>query len=225
MTRRGPVLALAIVLAACAVGGAPDSALEQKVTWFHYVAGEDLRADCRTDGPTTFRFVYNALFNKDVRALDLTAGEGGGTLESRRYQGARVLNVQSAGLVNRPDQASVALDGTQVAALLDAIVADGFAGPAESGLILRSDTYHAVATGCRGGEFRIHGYTWDRLGNLATADALRALDPLGVPWPEPVDSDAPSSAHELAPTGTHEDSDPYFVLELGQFGLRGFNEW
>ena len=184
-----------------------------------------LRTACHAGGPTTFRFVYNALFNKDVRALDLTAGDGGGTLESRRYQGARVLDVQSASLVNRPDQASVSLDGTQVATLLDAIVADGFAGPAETGLILRSDTYHAVATGCRGGEFRIHGYTWDRLGNLATVDALRALDPLGVPWPEPIDSGAPSSAHELAPTDTREDSDPYFVLEVGQYGLRGVNEW
>lgn len=219
-------LLVVLALGACTPTGAPDSALEQKATWFRYLAGEDLRTSCAAGGPVRYRFVYNAVFTKEVRALDLTAAEGGGgTLESRRYRGARALDIQSASILNRPDAASVALDAAQVADLLEAIVADGFADPAEAGLILRSDTHYAVAAGCRGGEFRIHGYRWSAIADLATVAALRRLDPLVGPWPEPVDTGAPSSAQELATQDTREDSNPYFVIELGQFGLRGVNEW
>jgi hypothetical protein len=217
---------VALALAACTAARAPESTLEQKFTWYRYLAGDDLRTACGGGGPVRFRFVYNAVFTDEVRALDLSATEGGGgRLESRRYRGARVLDVGSASLVNRPDAATVELDVEQVAGLLDAIVADGFAGPSETGLILRSDTFYGVATGCRGGEFKIHGYPWRRLADLATVTSLRRLDPLPGPWPEPVDTGAPSSAQEIATGEAREDSDPFFVIELGQFGLRGVNEW
>ena len=220
------LLAAAVLLAACAASGAPDSALEQKFTWYRYLAGDDLRTSCAADGPIRFRFVYNAEFTKEVRALDLDAAPGqGGWLESRRYRGARVLDVQSAGIANRPDTAAVFLNAAQVDGLLDAVVASGFAEPPETGLILRSDTHYGVASGCRGGEFRLHGYGWSKLAGLAFADDLRNLDPLGVAWPTPLDTGARSDAGRDTSGDARESSDPFFVIELGHFGLRGVNEW
>lgn len=223
--RTGALLA-AVVLAACAASGAPDSTLEQKFTWYRYLAGDDLRAACAADGPIRFRFVYNAEFTKEVRALDLDAMPGrGGWLESRRYRGARVLDVQSASIVNKPETAAVFLSAGQVDGLLDAIVASGFADPPETGLILRSDTHYGVASGCRGGEFRLHGYPWSRLAGLAFVADLRGLDPLESPWPTPTDTGAPSGVVRDSSGDARESSDPFFVIELGQFGLRGVNEW
>ncbi|MGH6720366.1 MAG: hypothetical protein ACREER_13720 [Alphaproteobacteria bacterium] len=213
------------LVAGCAATGAPDSTFEQKFTWYRYLAGDDVRAACAADGPIRFRFVYNAVFTEEVRALDLDAAPGGGGwLESRRYQGSRVLDVASAGPLNVPQRGAVFLNADKVAELLDAITASGFAGAAETGLILRSDSHYAVASGCRGGEFKLHGYAWNTLGGLGYAALLERLDPIGIPWPKPVDTGAPSGAIDDTRAEARESSEVFFVIEMGQTGLRGVNE-
>jgi hypothetical protein len=215
----------ALAVAGCAATGAPDSTIEQKFTWYRYLAGDDLRAACAADGPVRFRFVYNAVFTDEVRALDLEAEPGGGGwLNSRRYQGSRVLDIASGSLLNVPQHADVFLSADQVAGLLDAVTASGFAGPAEAGLILRSDSHYAMASGCRGGEFKLHGYPWHALGGLGYRAMLERLDPLGVPWPVAVDTGAPSGAIGDTRAEARESSEVFFVIELGHTGLRGVNE-
>ncbi len=217
--------AAGLLAGACAASGAPSSTLEQKFTWYGYLAGADIRDACSADGPLRFRYVFNAIFTEEVRALDLEGREGEGAwLESRRYAGARVLDVTSAGLINRPDQAAVFLNAARLDGLLDAIVAGGFAGPAETGLILRSDDFYGVATGCRGGEFRIHGYRREALPGLGFVEALQAIDPLDSPWPAVYDTGKPTAAMSDTRGDTRDSIDPYFVIEIGHSGLRGVND-
>jgi hypothetical protein len=220
------VAVLGLLAAACGTTSAPDSALEQKFVWYRYIAGDDIRTGCTADGPVRFRYIYNAIFTEEVRAIDVEGQAGQGAwLQAHRYKGARMLDIASASILNTPDQASIRLSAEEFGALLETIVGAGFAGPPETGLILRSDDFYGLAAGCRGGEFRIHGYRRDAVPGLVFHRALEVLDPIEAPWPVVYDTGKPEAAISDTRGEYKESSDPYFIVEIGQGGLIGVNEW
>lgn len=83
-------------LAACTTfDGTTDNPVERSLTWFSYVGGDDIRAACTPDGPDQFRFVYNAVYERQIRAYDLRLGADGADQTSRaRNQAGNVGNFQ-----------------------------------------------------------------------------------------------------------------------------------
>jgi hypothetical protein len=78
----GLAAAAALLLSGCASLGAADDADARKLTWFSYVNGEDLRAQCSHDGPDRYRLIYNSKSSGQLRTYEVQAagdeGNGGG---------------------------------------------------------------------------------------------------------------------------------------------------
>jgi hypothetical protein len=72
------VAAAALLLSGCASLGAAEDADTRKLTWFSYVNGEDLRAQCSHDGPDRYRLIYNSKSSAQLRTYEVQAASGEG---------------------------------------------------------------------------------------------------------------------------------------------------
>src|SRR5215510_5608925 len=83
------LVALIVLLAvsACAYRGGIDNPVVRKTQWFSYLDGDDIRTYCVENAPDSYRLVYNARYNEQLRSYELTAdGAGGASLTSRAME-------------------------------------------------------------------------------------------------------------------------------------------
>jgi hypothetical protein len=89
LTSIGLAAAVALLLPGCASFGPAEEADARKLTWFSYVNGEDLRAQCSKEGPDRYRLIYNSKSNAQLRTYEVRAegdaaeGAGGAVVEAR----------------------------------------------------------------------------------------------------------------------------------------------
>ena len=80
LTPFGPAAAAALLLlgqalTGCASLGPAEDAGVRKLTWFSYVNGEDLRAQCSAEAPDRYRLIHNARSSARLRTYEVH-GEG-----------------------------------------------------------------------------------------------------------------------------------------------------
>ncbi|WP_439815338.1 hypothetical protein [Zavarzinia sp. CC-PAN008] len=181
----GLAVLIGLALAGCAATGPTDDPLSRSASWFSYIGGEDIRAACQAGSPDHRRFVYNALYNEQVRGYEVTGGSAGASVEVRVWGPPALLSVSfSSGLgVATPERASASLSADEVAALDAALDASGFDRPAPAGLFLRSDRFFWTVAACRQGRF--HFQAWQSPGTGFEAirfdGPLFARDTTGIP--------------------------------------------
>jgi hypothetical protein len=88
LTSIGLAAAVALLLPGCASFGPAEEADARKLTWFSYVNGEDLRAQCSREEPDRYRLIYNSKSNAQLRTYEVRAsggdeGAGGAVVEAR----------------------------------------------------------------------------------------------------------------------------------------------
>jgi hypothetical protein len=89
LTPIGFAAAAALLLSGCASLGTAEEADARKLTWFSYVNGEDLRAQCSREEPDRYRLIYNSKSNAQLRTYEVHAaggtaeGGGGAVVEAR----------------------------------------------------------------------------------------------------------------------------------------------
>ena len=194
-----PGLALvlgALVLGACVANGPPETGLGRQGTWFSYVGGEDLRRGCVAGAPDRLRFVYQALYARQVRGYELTR-QAGADVAGLRAQawGAPALLDFPGGVpsLGAPTEARVPLSPLQWAAIEAALSESGFESPAPAGAFLRSDRYFWTVSACRGGRFHFNAFLLDEAAprQPAFAAPLFALDRTGTPVRQPQPTGGP----------------------------------
>lgn len=151
---------LALFVAGCADTSRVDNPLLARFSWFQYLAGEDIKAACVADAPARYRFVYNAVFDEQVRTYDLVRTEAGADLKSRVSNGEiRVLEF-GFGASWRPEtlkrQADATLDREAYLALIRQVEADGFGASPQEGLRLPSYDFYWAVSACAGGRFHFN---------------------------------------------------------------------
>jgi hypothetical protein len=182
------VLAACLVLAGCtARDGALDDPLRRNFQWFSFVGGDDIRARCGPAAPARYRFVYNAVWEEQVRVYDvvrLPRGQGA-ELSVTVIRGApRLLQsylLDSAAVGTRRAQAR--LGESEVAALADALAAAGFDRAPADGTRLQSYDFYWLVNACVDGRWQLNAWRrqdpgFDRLG---FDRLLLAQDRTGVP--------------------------------------------
>ncbi len=202
----------ALLLAGCSARGPVDSAVEQRIVWFSYVAGEDIRASCETGAPARLRFVNNADFNNEVRTIDVQERTGGATLTSRRFHGSGIV-VLAASLLNQPTAGEKWLRHQEFNDLKATAAADGALGPPRA-VTLRSHEYYAIAAACADGVFTVRGYGGKELENLHLFNMLENFDPILAAWPA-VD---PGMRRPPSVADIRSDHEPYFVIRFDPEG-------
>ena len=167
--------------------GAIADPIQRNFQWFSFVGGDDIRARCAPGVPGRYRFVYNAVWEEQVRVYDverLPRGQGA-TLSATVIRGApRLLQAYlldpSGGGTQR---AQVLLGEVEVAALSTALAAAGFDRAPADGTRLQSYDFYWLVNACVDGRWHLNAWRRQDPGfdRLAFDRLLFAQDRTAVP--------------------------------------------
>lgn len=188
------ILLLTIVsfLTACEPYHPDDNPILRNLTWSRYVAGDDIRHQCMAGAPDRWRFVYNGIYDEQVRTYDIErypGPNGDGVITARvkgRGEVAEFLPFEPFG----PWRGKIAQGYISAAALADmdqAAMSVGLDRITKPGTRLRSDNFYWVATACRNGVFFVHAWQQpqDTLAALGFSVILLGHDHTGIPYNAP----------------------------------------
>ncbi len=180
----------ALGLAACTTfDGLADNPVERSLTWFSFVAGDDIRAACTTGSPDQYRFVYNAVYERQIRAYELRLGADGADQTSRaRNKAGNVANFQIRNPLGPWElrRSDAQLTSAEAAAIVDGLTRDVADAPASAGQRLRSNKFYWAVAACQSGVFRLYAFEQDRvtITSLAFREPLLAHDMTGIEFLE-----------------------------------------
>ncbi len=160
--KRVALLGIALALAACADTSRVNNPVVGRLSYFQYLAGQDIKSACTADAPARYRFVYNAVFDEQVRSYDLFQTTDGAKLAVNVGNSEiRVFEFPLAWPI-RPEavrrQAEATLDRADYLALIRQVEADGFGAPAQEGLRLQSYDFYWAVSACAGGKFHFNAW-------------------------------------------------------------------
>lgn len=211
---------------ACAYYGANDNPVARNLTWFSYLNGDDIRAECRAGAADRYRFVYNGIYTEQVRSYDVTAGSDPQVrvhvLGTRGNVGT--ISLASPSAVFAPwagKTETVPLRPQDLTQLRDAMRAGGVFTPLAGRLELSSDGFYWVVAACRDGAFAFNAYGWPspRFDAAAFPGLLFAWDPTGIPVNPPRRAD-PAEIHNAASPSDLRGAQRFNLAAEGQ-GLIG----
>lgn len=200
MTKAVAALGLTLALASAVAPGAwaqqPMRGVEQPVvrslSWFSYVAADDIRAACRPGGRSRIRLVYNALWEEQVRTYEINLqpdGSAGLTIGVLNDQGSATnvssLLVSEFGDLTGPwrmKKGQRLLSPGETSGLIGLLQASAAFGPPRDGLRLPDNDFWWTVASCRDGAwgFQAYHYPTDRFANVRFAEKLFALDNVGI---------------------------------------------
>ncbi len=146
-------------------------------------------AACSANAADQYRFVYNGVYERQIRAYDLRLGDGGAEQSSRaRNTAGNVANFQFRNPLGpwELSRSEARLTATEVSAILDGLQRDVASAPDSAGQRLRSNKFYWAVAVCRSGEFRLHAFEQDRveIKSLAFRGPLLAHDKTDVDFAE-----------------------------------------
>lgn len=225
-----PILALAAVAAGLALATAParaDNYLLRGFTWFGVLDGKDLREACLPGAPDRLRFVYNAVYQEQIRVYELERPFPGApaSLDSRVVTRLNLSNFTIGELFLGPRDVTsrAVLNDTAYTQLIEAVVADGYSGPVPPGLTLPSDGFYWIVTGCLGGRYHINGWLHptERFKALRFPALVFARDATGVAINRPRPVDAGERMRARSGNQHALDVNPAFDVRLDDNGVVG----
>ncbi len=183
-------LAGAVVLGACTgYTGSAANPLERSLKWFSYVGGDDIRDACRAGGRDHFRFVYNAVYEEQIRAYELQGVADGAQYVARaRNEGGDVSKFQLSNPLGpwELERSEARLTNEQAAKIVNALSRDAASAPPSAGRQVGSDEFYWIVAACNAGSFRIWAFEQGpvELSELAFVPELLAYDRTGIPLRE-----------------------------------------
>ena len=215
-----------LALGACSAAGPVSAPIARTLTWFSYIAAEDLQAACREGAPEVYRFVYNAVYTEQVRTYDLTLDgpDSGGLLRSAAFGGIPVATISLrdplAGWRGEVSWESVAPEA--ISRIRAGLARAGFFAPPPAGTFLDSGNFYWVVNACIEGQhyFNVFAAPAHPVAELGFFAPLLRHDRTGVAV-NPVrsrvargeDRPGPATSFAAAKLG------PRFRLQVGENGL------
>jgi hypothetical protein len=208
------------LLAACSGTSNVDTPVVGRLQWFSFIGGDDIRRQCAPGAPARYRFVYNAVYNEQVRVYDVIRTPAGADFGVRITSGQISLVGYVPGAAdpwNVRNRAGGTLDDAAYVALIRRLEADGFGTATDTTTRFPSWDHYWLVTACADGRFHINGWRNGTPGFAALGfpELLYAKDTTEIAFPKPrpnpyadyVDSlrnGAPDRNFEtmLTPTGT-----------------------
>lgn len=210
-----------LALGACEYTGPAGDPVTRSLSWFDYVASDNLDDACAPGASTRLRFIYNGDYDRQIRSFDVFALPGGrGAAMSAWVRGEQDLTkaVEAKKLLAPWEGKRVesVLDPQVMADLLRALDADEFRTFKPAGLRLPSTEYYWIVTGCLEGRFHANAWLFpsDRFRALRFPAVLMANDRTGVALGKPVPVDKRYDDPTITLGGT-EYREEGFEIQLG----------
>ncbi|MFO1189239.1 MAG: hypothetical protein U1E97_06545 [Alphaproteobacteria bacterium] len=223
------ILLLTAALGGCSYRGETGNPVATSLTYFSYLAADDIRAMCGPGAATRYRIVYNGIYEEQVRRYDIVGDlQGGGILTAHASVPSNLTEIRSNDLFApwRDRQGTATLDRAGMEGLRAALEQSGAFGPAPSGALLRSQEYYWVTHACVDGRYHFNAFIFPsaRFAALTFPDVLLRQDQTGVPFKKAVrPGEDPNSVTSYPPYGlrdTQEQVRGEFVLRVGDNRLR-----
>ena len=210
-----------LALGACEYTGPAEDPVTRSLSWFDYIASDNLRDACAPGASTRLRFVYNGNYDQQIRSFDVFALPGGrGAAISAWVRGeADLTKAVEAQHILAPwegKRVESVLDPQAMSDLLRALDADDFRTFKPAGLRLPSTEYYWIVTGCLEGRFHANAWLYpsDRFRALRFPAVLMANDGTGVALGKPVPADQRYDDPTIT-LGGREHRDEGFEIQLG----------
>ena len=167
--------------------GTPTNPVERSLTWFSFLAGDDIRAACRSGGADHYRFVYNGIYKVQIRAYELTPTPGGADLTVRARGRSGVVNRFALDKPFGPWellQSRARLDNPTAAAIVEAYARAVASSPPSAGQQFDSNEYYWIVASCSAGSFKLNAFLDPKvdINALEFPKRLLAHDESGVPF-------------------------------------------
>jgi len=225
----------AAALAGCAYHGDAatdiDNPAVQKVAWFSFLDGNDIREACAALGPKAparYRLIYNGQYEKQLRVYEIDGiPSGGANLHVRTKGGTNLADWwirDTADLLApwRWRESTAALSSEEMAQFHKALTESGYGSGAPQGLRLPSQDFYWVASGCEAGQF--HFYAWrakkGRLDDAKFQDFLLRHDGTGLALKQPYVLGVEESSYRPA-GGNGRNPSANFTLQVRGEGIGG----
>lgn len=166
-----------------------DPPILRSLNWFRYVAGADIRAECRPGAADRMRLVYNALWREQVRTYDIVVRPDGSAHLSTRV----FVDIGNVGEIFVSDPADLLgpwkakraereVSSAERARLDAAFTESAAFGPPPRGRELPSNDFWWTVASCRAGVwgFQAYHHPSDGFARVKFAEPLFALDGTGV---------------------------------------------
>jgi hypothetical protein len=233
--RKYLMAAVGLVVGACTYRGGDDPAT-LKFTWFSFLAGDDIRAECAAGSGERYRLVYNAVYTEQVRIYDVRLSppkpDGGlwpdaGAINVHvRGGGGDLGHLNAEGGIDllgpwRGTKWSRRLSHDEAGRLRSALRVGGLFEPPPTSLELPSTGFYWIAAACADGRFHANAWAWPsvRFDQAAFPAVLFALDASGVPVNPPRPNSHVPAYPDAGPSESRRD--PPFSLRMGHNGLVG----
>lgn len=191
------IAALATLAGCTATGDVRDPAV-RRLTWFSYVSGDDMQ--CGT-GVERLRLVHNAIWDEDVRVVDVVETPGAGyavtELRFRDPNWAEVtIDLSNPSLPWRGETRTVTWSAAEMAKVRSAVAADGGFARLEAPVELDGQGFFWTVAACTDGARRFHawaypGAAYEALGFpkvlaplTPSGEAFVAAHPIVHPYPD-----------------------------------------
>jgi hypothetical protein len=172
----GLAVACALILSGCASLGPAEEAGVRKLTWFSYVNGEDLRAQCSSEEPDRYRLIYNSKANAQLRTYEVRAvdngdeHDGGAVVEARVIPAEALLRRDPEDTLTTGQAASMRLylSPDQFERLTSRLAESGVFEGSSMELHTRSAGVFWLASGCHEGAYFLTAFSnpSDRFENI-----------------------------------------------------------
>ena len=211
----------------CRYGGPPDGPVARRLSWFNYVGAENLRDACRPGTANGIRFVYNGIYDEQIRSYDVSelSGTRGAAFvvfargDGDLTQGIRITNLLKP---RRGERLNSVISPQSLGDLRAAFKSDRFTGFKPIGLRLSSRELYWDVAGCLDG--RLHANNWmypsQRFKSLKFHRILLENDKTAVAFNKAV----PVDPHDHGPEkheGGRNPNNGEFEIQLGSNGTIG----
>jgi hypothetical protein len=182
-----------VLVASPAAAQRADRKVEQPIVrsfnWFNYVAADDIRAACGTNGRNRLRLVYNAIYSEQVRVYEFYLqpdGTAGMTVDVLADQGdVSNLSIADPGDVTNPwrmKRGRRVLDPAATRELMALLLESAAFGPPRAGMRLPDVDFWWTVASCVNGKwgFQAYHYPTDGFANVKFAAKLFSWDPVPV---------------------------------------------
>lgn len=179
------ILTLVFLTSCTKYTGFVGNPVSRSVTWFSFVAGDNIKSACVAGGSDHFRFVYNGVYERHIRVYELKVENGAVAYSARARNESGNLGRFSFSNPLGPwelQKFERRLTEAQALRIINSFSEDVATAPNSAGQQLSSNGFYWIVAACRGGNFRISAFNQDTVGlnALAFAAALLSYDETGV---------------------------------------------
>jgi hypothetical protein len=212
------------MLTSCSYEGGNEQPAIRKFTWFSYIAAEDIKKKCIHDSKTQYRFVYNGVYNEQVRTYDIV--QIGRYRYDIKITVAEEADITSFSLdLNNPDlfqpwepKVSVTNVSTEDINILEQTLKDiGFFESVPRNIKLSSIDFYWVISTCIDDKFHQNAFYWPnkKFKKAEFPKLLKIWDFTGIPV------NPPRRTSILSVYGTTDSKDHrnHFDLEFDANGV------